>query len=328
MAIWINILWVLLSVVAIIFTADIALRSSLAIAKKFKISDALIGMTILSIGTSLPEIMTHIIGSINILRHPELIHDLSGLVIGANIGSDIFQQNFLIGLIGIIGVILVHRKRLINDVGGLIAAAVLLLIFSANGVLSRLEGFILVALYIAYLFILKKYDLLEDEGEEIVEVEKNHVLKNSIYVITSFIIMAFAAHLLLENSEILVQATPLSASFFGVIILGIASAFPEMTTSLMAVFRKKAKISAGVLIGSNITNPMFAAGLGALISTYTIPRVSIVYDLPFKIVTAFFIFWMLRDGKLKKKEAVILVVLYIVYLIVRNIYFPVDVFTI
>jgi len=328
MAIWLNIIWVILSIVAIIFTADIALRSSLAIAKKFKLSDALIGMTILSIGTSMPEIITHIVGSINILQHPELIHDLSGLVIGANIGSDIFQQNFLIGLIGIIGVITIHKKRIINDVGGLIAAAVLFLVFSANGIITRVEGFLLVALYIGYLFILKKYDLLDDDAEEIVEVEKNHVLKNSIYVIASFIIMAFSAHLLLKNSEVLVQATPLSASFFGVIILGIASAFPEMTTSLIAVFKKKSKISAGVLIGSNITNPMFAAGLGALISTYTVPRVSIIYDLPFKIITAFFIFWMLKDGKLKKREAIALVALYIAYLIIRNIYFPVDVFLI
>jgi cation:H+ antiporter len=262
------------------------------------------------------------------VRHPELLHDISALVIGANIGSDIFQQNFLIGLIGVVGVIFVHRKRLLNDVGGLIAAAVLLLIFSANGIISRIEGFALVALYIAYLVILKKFDLVDRDAEEIVETGKNHVLKNSIKVIASFTVMAFAAHFLLENSEVLVQATPLSASFFGVILLGVAAAFPEMTTSLIAVFKKKAKISAGILIGSNITNPMFAAGLGALISTYTVPRVSIVYDLPFKIATAFLIFWMLKDGKLKKWEAAVLIALYVAYLVIRHLYFPTDVFAI
>lgn len=324
MALWLNFLWVLISVAVVIFTAHFAINSSVKIAKRFKLSDALIGMTILSIGTSIPEIITHIVGSVSILQHPSLLNEISGLVVGTNIGSDIFQQNFVLGLIGIIGVIVVHKKNLVKHVGGLILASMLLLLFSLNGLVSRLEGFILLGVYIAYLFWI--YNQGKSHEELGLEIGKNNVWKNVFIILFSFVAMTFAANSMLKNSEIIVQNLSISASFFGVIFLGIASAFPELTTSLIAVFKKKAKISAGILIGSNITNPMFALGLGALISTYTIPSVVIWFDLPIKIATAFLIFFMLRKGHLSKKNAVVLMGLYVLYLILRNMYFPADIF--
>lgn len=314
---------VLLSAVVIIFAANYAIKSSVKIAKKFKMSDALIGMTILAIGTSIPEIITHVVGSYKILKDPSLMNELSGLVIGTNIGSDIFQQNFIIGLIGLVGIIFVHKNRLLSDVGSLIGAAVLVLVFSYNGVISRVEGGILIAAYLIYLYVLKKFDLYD--GEE-VEIEKDgdNLVKSISIIVISFALMTIAADMMLQHSEVLVKAMNISASFFGIIILGIVTAFPELTTSLIAVFKKKAKISAGILIGSNITNPMFALGLGALISSYTVPGVVVMFDLPFKIITGFLLFFMLLKGKLKKWHAVVLILLYLAFLFFRNMYFPVD----
>ncbi len=325
MALWWNFFLVILSATIIILTANFAIKSSVAIAKRFRLSDELIGMTILAIGTSLPEIITHIVGSISIMRDHSLLNEVSGLVIGANIGSDIFQQNFVIGLVGLIGIIVVQKKHLIKDMGGLIIASVLLLLFSWNGIISRLEGFILFALYIIYLFVLKKYGT-EHGSSKISEEKKDRLLRNTIIILASFAVMAFAANNMLKNSEIIVRSIRISASFFGVIILGVASAFPELTTSLIAVFKKKAKISAGILIGSNITNPMFALGAGALISTYTVPNVIVWFDLPFKIVTAFLLLAFIYKGKMKKRNALILIVLYLAFLVLRNYLFPTDVF--
>jgi len=316
---------VFVSAVAVILTADFAIKSSLKLALRFGLSEELIGMTILSIGTSMPEIITHIVASIKILQDKALMNELSGLVIGTNIGSDIFQQNFIIGLVGLIGVLVIHKKHIFKDVGGLIAAAVLVLVFSYNGVISRFEGFLLLLLYAVYLFVLKKYGMEEDGVKEMAD-KKGLVANNIIIVVLSFAVMTFAADRMLFHSEILVQALPISASFFGVILLGVAAAFPELTTSLIAVFKKKGKISAGILIGSNITNPMFALGLGALISTYTVPGVTVVFDLPFKIATALLLLYFLHKGKLKKTHAAILIALYVVFLVVRRLYFPADIF--
>jgi cation:H+ antiporter len=96
-------------------------------------------------------------------------------------------------------------------------------------------------------------------------------------------------------------------------------------TALVSILKGQRDISAGILIGSNITNPLFGAGLGALISGYTVPAVIMVYDLPVKIATGVLLFIFLwRNENLGRYEALILIVLYIGYALLRAVFFPVD----
>ena len=112
----------------------------------------------------------------------------------------------------------------------------------------------------------------------------------------------------------------------GILVVGIATSLPELTTSITAILRGASSISLGTLIGSNITNPMLALGLGAMISTYQVPRSIIVYDLPVNIITAIIIMWFLwRSRMLTRKISIIMISMYIVYVLVRLKYFPVDV---
>jgi cation:H+ antiporter len=320
----INFLTVIIGVLVVLLLANIIIKNSIQLAEHFGLSGSFIGLTVLSIGTSIPEIMTHIIGSINIVKNPELINTLSGLLIGTNIGSDIFQQNFVLAVIALVGTVVVYKKNLITEMGGLIAASLLVWVFSLGGIISRIEGGFLLFAYVGYLIYLKK-----NNGNEKIKAE-NNLKKSQValafsLLIISFIIMGFVANLVLDASTILVSFLPLSASFFGIILLGISTALPELTTSLVAVLKKKQDISAGILIGSNITNPLFGIGIGALISTYTIPNVIVLYDLPVKIGTAFVIYFFLwRKENLSKKEAVVLIALFLAYVAIRQIYFPVD----
>lgn len=311
---------VLLSAVVVIVTSNFALKSAVNLARHFKLSDVIIGMTILSIGTSLPEIVTHVVGSYRIVQDPTLMNKISGLVIGTNVGSDLFQQNFVLAAVGFFGIIAVNRKRIISDMGGLIGSAVLLLVFALNGFISQLEGVVLVLLYILYLVWLKKHGTIEEVEPD----GKHNPWIQAIVVTVSFVVMAFAAELLVDHSIVLVDALPFSASFFGVVLIGVATAFPELTTSVLAALKSRSTISAGVLIGSNITNPMFALGLGAAISGYTVPNVVIYFDLPVKIATALLILYFLWDKKMKKWESLLLIVLYIAYVLLRLHWFPVD----
>ncbi len=317
-------LTVIIGFIIIVLLAEVIIKNSVQLAKHYGLSGTFIGLTILSIGTSIPEIMTHIIGSVSIVKDPSLMNTLSSLLVGTNIGSDIFQQNLILPAIGLLGALVVIRKNLLTEMGGLIAAAVLVWLFTLNGFVSRLEGFILIVAYAAYLIYLKRSKISETFHA------KNHLTKRDVIlavglITLSFIIMAVVSDEVLEASTILVKSLPISASFFGVIILGIAAALPELTTSLIAVIKKKEDISAGILIGSNITNPLFGIGLGALISEYTIPNVIIFYDLPVKIATGFLIYYFLfTHEKLKKWESLALISIFFAYLVVRHLYFPVD----
>ena len=317
-------LTLLAGVIIILALAEIIIKNSIEISKHYGLSGTFIGLTILSIGTSIPEIMTHIIGSIDILKNPDMINTFSGLLLGTNLGSDIFQQNFILPVIGLIATIIVIKKNLFVEVGGLIGAAILVWVFSLGGFISRIEGGLLLLAYLFYLIYLKKSKISE-RFDAANHLSKKQISLAIILILISFIIMAFVADKVLDASTILVESLPISASFFGVILLGIATALPELMTSLIAVIKNKKGMSAGILIGSNITNPLFGIGLGALISTYTVPNVIMFYDLPVKIATAFLIYYFLWKRKdLTKKESIILISLFIIYLVVRQIYFPVD----
>ncbi len=320
----IEFLTVIAGVIIILGLAQIIIKYSIELARHYGFSGTFIGLTVLSIGTSIPEIMANLIGSINILQDPASLDTLSSLLLGTNIGSDIFQETMVLGIVGIIGTIIVIKRNLLVEVGGLIGAAMLTWLFALGGLISRWEGAFLMLAYAAYLLYLKN-SRISEQFKASNHLRGNELVWAGIIIVISFIIMAFAANQVLDASAILVSALPVSASFFGVVMLGIASALPELSTSLAAVLKGQKHISAGILIGSNITNPLFGIGLGALISTYTVPDVIVLYDLPFKIAAALLLFYFLwKHENLSKAEGIVLIALFIAYLIVRNIFFPVD----
>lgn len=321
----VEILTLVIGFLVIIILAELAIKNTLQLAEHYGFSGTFAGLTVLSIGTSIPEIMTHIIGSINIVKHPELMNTLSGLLIGNNIGSDIFQQNFVLPVVGLIGTIVVIKKNLMPEMGALILAALLVWLFALGGTIGRVEGLLLLIAYVGYLIYLKKNKISEKGIIPENNLSKKQVVLAMALILVAFGIMALAADKVLSASTVMLESLSISASFFGIILLGVASALPELTTSLIAIFKGKRDVSAGILIGSNITNPLFGIGIGALISKYVVPNVVIFYDLPVKIATAGLLYYFLTNKKgLQKWEAGVLIVLFIGYLVLRQIYFPVD----
>jgi cation:H+ antiporter len=325
MGLFIHVMVVSVGVLFILISARTVVRSSIGIARTFGLSDTFIGMTVLSVGTSLPEIVTHLAASFRILRDPPLMDEMSALAIGTNIGSDVFQQNFLLGVVALLGAVTVSRKNLRRNVGGLIVAAVALFIFSIGGVISRLEGGMLAGGYIVYLYALERRGE-EDPPDDDPDAERAVGLwRLAAETVIGFAVMALVADRVLDSAVVIVEHTFLSYSFFGVLILGIAAALPELMTALLTAMNKRASMSASILIGSNITNPAFALGIGAVVSGYTVPAVVTWYDMPVKIFTAGLLYFLLRrHSTMRNRHALVLMATYIVYLIIRQSYFPTD----
>ncbi len=311
---------------AILLLAEAAIRATLRLARHYGLSGSFVGLTILSVGTSLFEIVTHVIGSVRILRAPERMDTLSGLLLGSNIGSDIFQQNFVLPLVGLLGTVVVVRRMLAVEVGGLLAASALLWLACLGGMVTRLEGALLMAAYLAYLYYLA-HSRRDDGVRQRVRFRPRRVLLLAALITASFAAMALAANPVLAAAERLVAALPLSASLFGVLVLGVCAALPELMTALVSLLQGQRDISAGILIGSNITNPLFGVGLGALISGYSVPAVIVTYDLPVKIATGVLLYLFLRHReKLGRGGAFVLLGLYFGYVALRGLLFPSDLF--
>ncbi|HJN56607.1 MAG: sodium:calcium antiporter [Candidatus Woesearchaeota archaeon] len=312
----------------LVFVADKVIEKAIKLSNNLGISQIFIGLTVISIGTSLPEITTHVVASLDIVRGNIDPFIASATVLGTNIGSDIVQQNLIIGIVGLLGVIHVSKSFLRRDFLIMILSAALLLLFALDKEISRIEGAVLFFGYILYLWFLglgerKKHNVRKKANLE--RMDKKDIWKDLAYIGIGIVIIVASAEYILRIAEFFVERYHIGGSLIGILTIGIATALPELTTSITAILRGASSISIGTLVGSNITNPMFALGLGAMISSYEVPRPIIVFDLPVKIITAIIIMWFLWKNKmLTKKTAIAMITMYVAYILVRMRYFPVD----
>lgn len=323
---------VIIGVIAIfflVFVANKVIEKAIKLSNKLGISQIFIGLTVISIGTSLPEITTHVVASLDIVRGNIDPFIASATVLGTNIGSDIVQQNLIIGIVGLLGVIHVSRSFLRRDFLIMILSSVLLLLFAWDKEISRIEGAILFFGYILYLWFLILGERKKHKSRKKVNLDgkdKKDIWIDLAYIGAGIAIIVVSAEYILRVAEFFVGRYGVGGSLIGILTIGIATALPELTTSITAILRGASSISIGTLVGSNITNPMFALGLGAMISSYQVPRPIIVFDLPVKIITAVIIMWSLWKYKmLTKKTSIAMITMYVVYILVRMRYFAVDV---
>jgi len=221
-----------------------------------------------------------------------------------------------------------------------------------SGTLTRLDGLILVSSFVAYMLYLysTRKESLATQGD--VSKSKNPLRDLLIGLIAMGVVVG-SADVFLRVVEVAVKETGLSGSMIGVATVGVVSAFPEMITAISGLRHGSEAISLGTLVGSNITNPLLAIGSGAMLSTYAVPEPLILWDLPMEVVLAGLpvLYMFKRDAlgnilgkvannigleetseRLKASEnqvlsiagALILILLYFVYLYVRFTYFPQD----
>ena len=327
----------MISLGLLILSANYAVKKLIGIASYFKLSSTFMGMTVLSIATSLPEITSHFTASVKILGGTLDYQTGSAIVLGANIGSDVVQQTLIMGIVILIaGTMYFRRYFLWKSMIPMIGTTIICLILGWDGNYSRIDGAILLGLFLAYTYYLyideRKHYKEEDnqfQSDEVAEdapTNGREVLRDVLITAVLLVFIIGCATLVLSGTEIIVNRTGVGGSLIGVITLGLASALPELTTALAGIRHKEAGISLGTLVGSNITNPLLAIGGGALISTYAVPRPLVMWDLPWETLTGI-ILWVIlwfNNGKLGKKSAIYLLVIYFVYILFRSLYFNAD----
>lgn len=295
----------ILGLAVIWLAATFVVDSGIKIARSLNLSGAFIGLTILSIGTSLPEIFMHIFASIDILNGI----DASGVAVGTNIGSNMIQITFIMGFIGLLTKVRASRKILTQDYIIMLASILLLFFISLDGRVGQVEGAVIALAYVGYLFILSG----KEKKLEKSRFRANYLKEGSI-ILFGFIALSIAANTVVFNAVKFSEIWGISGSFIGAMMIGVTTALPELTTALIGILRGSPGISLGTLVGSNITNPMFSLGIGAAISGYSIEKTILFYDIPFwffgSLVPLFF-FW--NKKYLDKWQALAMIGIYVTY---------------
>lgn len=324
-------------IAVLVLAANLSVTKLVGIAAYFNLSSTFMGMTVVSLATSIPEITSHLTASFNILAGKLDFQIGSAIVLGSNIGSDVVQQTFILGLVVLLsGGLYFRRYFLWKSMVPMIGSTVMCILLGFDGTYSRLDGFILFGSFVLYSLYLyfdeRKFYKAEDNipvSEEIsdsIPTTRKQVLIDSGIAVLLMAVTVFAASNVLSITEIVVNRTNISGSLIGVITLGLASALPELTTALAGVRQKEYGISLGTLVGSNITNPLVGIGAGALISRYAVPRPLVLWDLPWETLTGLllWVILLLKKGKLGKYEAFYLMIMYFVFIILRAVLFKAD----
>lgn len=293
--------------------SEVLIKGAMSLADRYRLSDALFGMLVLAIGTDLPELFVAFDASFRSLAG----EDLSGIVIGSAIGSTIGQFALVFGVAGFIGYEAMNRKFLPRNMFFLLGSIVTVFIFAWDGVITRVEGIILVLYYLSYLavLILRRAEI-PDEGEETSHMD---AWRAWLILAAGLGLLLIAAELTVASAAAFADNVGLSDIAVSAIVIGMGSSLPELSVSFVALLRKRGGLSVGNLVGSNVLDTLLVPGIAAVISPVIVPAAILLVDLPVLFVTTFLVLMFLyvtRRG-VQKPEAVILLIIYFAYAAVR-----------
>ncbi len=310
------------SLAVLVWASGVAVDRLVKLAQRFDVPDVLVAVTVISLGTSLPEIGTHLSASAGILAGELDYGVASATVMGGNLGSSIAQQLLLFGVFVLAygGFTLTPTLRRDYYVPMLLAA-VLLLGVSFDGTVGRLDALALLGAYGAY-----TYWSFERRPRtmNVPDTASEDVVRDTAVSLAAMGVVLAAAFVALAAVEELVADLALGGSMAGVVTIGLASALPELSTVLESVRRKAPNVAVGTLVGSNVVNPLVAVGLGGVVSTYRVPPAVVWWDLPFKLLAGIaFLAWITyNDGRVGRRDGTVLLVAYFAYVVGRLLLYP------
>jgi len=304
----ISLLALVLGLLGLWIGGDIIIPAAQRIARRLKISEAVIGLTIVSIGTSVPEISSTVASGLKTLSGT----DASGIAVGNIIGSCLSQITIVIGIIGFMATMYISKRSLKRD-GLMMMAALLAMALAASDLfISRLEGMLLIALYLAYLVFLLKGEKIFVKSKK--GVDRKGAIKDAVMILGGAFIVVISADLAVSRGVEIARLFNVKEVLIGIFV-GLGTTLPELSISLKAAHEKSGALSIGNLIGSNITDPLLSLGAGASISGFSLISQTLIFDIPFWLVgTTIALLLLYNHTNLNRAEASILIVLYLFFL--------------
>ena len=297
--------------VLLYFGGDWLVNGGVALARRFRISPLVIGMTIVAFGTSAPELLVSMTSSIK---------GSAGIAMGNVIGSNIANIGLILGLTAMLCPIPTQNRKVSANGLVMILASLLALVLSLNNGLSRIEGLILFAGIILFTVISirlgrTKQNTTQPDAEP--QVKEMSVLVALLLVALSCAMLAFGADFMVDGATSIAKTLGVSDKVLGLTIVALGTSLPELAASVAAALKKEMDISIGNIIGSNIFNLMCVLGVSA--SIRPIPFDYMQYRMDFVIMMAFSASLIIliqpwkAQGRLGRISGIIMFAAYAVY---------------
>jgi cation:H+ antiporter len=315
---FLNLLLLVTGFTVLILGANFLVNGASSFARRFRVSELAVGLTIVAFGTSTPELVVNIIASRN---------GLNEALLGNVIGSNVFNLLFILGISGTILPIIVQQKTVWLEIP-ISMIAVLVLFVMANVVskdaiamIGLSEGIILLVFFAAFMVYI--FFNLRSAVPESTPSASKPVMLSIALIIIGLTALILGGKLVVNESSKLAAQLGMSEKLIGLTIISIGTSLPELATSVVAALKKNSDMAIGNIIGSNIFNIFFVLGICAIINPIAYP-LALNIDLLILGISTLLLFTAMFTGKKKKLdrwESMLLVVLfigYLIYIIFRN----------
>jgi len=291
--------------------ADWLVDGASVLAKKYKISDLAIGLTIVAFGTSAPELVVNSVASMG--GYPDI-------VFGNVIGSNNFNLFIILGIAGLITPLAVQSSSVWKEIPFSLLAAIILLILVNNYFsneplgLSYVDGLILLVLFAFFLYYVFT-QLKSDPSSEMTELKDYSTLKIWTLIVVGLAGLVIGGKLVVDNAVAMAQTLGVSEKIIGLTIVAAGTSLPELATSVVASMKKKNDIAIGNIIGSNIFNIFLILGVSSLISplSYSVAFNQDIYILIGGTAFLFLAMFLGKKKTLDRWEAALLLIAYLGY---------------
>lgn len=314
-----NVLFLIIGMALLIKGADWFVEGSSNIAKALKIPSLIIGLTLVSIGTSLPEL------SVSVNSSLQGAVDMS---VGNVVGSNIFNVLVVIGCSALFTPMIVQKNMFKYDIPILIGIYLAFILFSfviTPNVISLVEGIIIFICFICYILFLIFRTKKENRENKVFENKENIKIswpKNLIFIVIGVVGIIFGGEFVVTTAKTLAIKFGMSELLVSLTIVAVGTSLPELVTSMVAAKKGENDIAVGNAIGSCVFNILLILGLSSIVSPLTIDSSTLIDVLVMLLSVVLIFIFAIKSYKINKGNGIILISMYVIYLayiIVRNV---------
>lgn len=302
----------------LVYAGDWVVESSTRVAEYFNVSKLIIGVTIVSMGTSLPELCVSVSAA---------LEGSANIAIGNVVGSNIANVCLILGITAIIITLPIARSVIRRDLMILLAATLLFAFSLIDSRIDMLEGIFMLLIMVLYMYLTFKSAKKESHQVE-PEAEKEPVKKHNIWISLLLVVISCAgliagSELLVYGAENIARSLGVSERVIAVTVVAIGTSLPELTTSIIAAIKKELDISVGNIIGSNIFNICMIIGLTSCITPLEAEPTILSFDVWFLLASLLLlgitVFPIKGKTEIVRIEGILLLLLYIGYYVAMGL---------
>ncbi|WP_346749245.1 calcium/sodium antiporter [Prevotella jejuni] len=300
-----NILFIVIGIVLVLWGADRLTDGAVAVAEKMKMPQIVIGLTIVAMGTSMPEFCVSLISALK---------GTSDLAVGNIVGSNIFNTLLIVGVSALVAPMSIMKTTVRKDIPFALVASALLLIMCLDGDISRIDAAILFVMFLIFMYITLRG--AKAQGTDVEEKEKKPMATwlSVVWILVGLACLIGGSNLFVDGATAVATKLGVSEAVIGLTIVAGGTSLPELATSVVSARKGSSGIAIGNVLGSNVFNILAILGLTGVISPMTLKGITMT-DLSMMVISIILI-WLFSFTKYKieRWEGAILTAVFVGYI--------------